>query len=168
MIPVITLYTELAINFAKDPLLKELNFPICECLTAYLTIYTKVTYYPLILHCIEQLIVLMENTRIRFSICKNLIDLIKTKHLKVNKNGSKNKIFEFEIQSRISKEHLIDNSFWLRFSEKVLYLLERYFLMIADEPYFPSLVNSIQKPLRSLLKRKISIEIKKNIVKIVF
>ena len=167
MIPITSLYGELAVEFYKHPLLRELIFPVCECLCAYITLYNKIVYYPLVLHVIEQLIAIMEKTAVRFSVCKPLMNLLKTKHLTSAKNAWRKLTFEFEIKARLSKEHIEDKYFWMSFAERVLFLLERYLLIIIYEPYFSSFANCLRRTLRFLLKNRIPLETKKSVVRLV-
>ena len=167
MMPVIALYAELAVTFHGDALLGELVFPICECCLAYLNLYSKLEYYPLILHTLAQLVSLMERTKVRFSLCKNLLELLRAKRVRARPSGARSKQFPFEIRAKASAEELGDELFWNDFSARVLFLIERQFLLAQGEPYFAAFVHSVSSALKAQLKSKSSLEVKKGVARLV-
>lgn len=163
--PLISLLADLAIDFAKHPVLREINFPLIETLIAYTEVYPKTEYYPLLLHVYDNLTRVMEQTSQRFSIALGLIRMLKTKYLRT-KLSSNSSTFDFDIKSKFTAEDLQNDQHWREFLTKALWILKRNLVLHHKEGYFDSYCMMILRFLKLLSKSKMSVDRKRLFIRL--
>lgn len=164
-IQMISLFVDLAIDFAKHPFLRELNYPIVETLLAYVDLYQKTEYYPLILHVYDNLTRYMEHTSVRFSVSLGVLKLLKTKFLR-SKLQRKPTTFDFDLKGKCAPDDLQSEQHWREFMTKALWILKRNLVVNRKQRYFESYCAMILRFLKDLSKSKMTVEKKRVFIRL--
>ena len=142
-------------------------YPLSELIGALCCLYPSTEYYPLFLKYLGMINKITKATGVFIPLYNKFKALLSNKLLFKKFEAKKEKEFDFDLTIKATKDRHSNNKYWDDFLNQLLHLIVENLSYTVNSPAFDSFALKIAKLLKSVYKRRNSMERKQVLKKTV-